>query len=519
MNKRKVLFLVGAIVVLAAAGLYGVKTTYETNVRNAIERFFASLPEPLKAKAEKIDVAFFSKSVTITGLTVSAQTEDGQHDFSAAEITASGINPEAVKEGAGKTRLARTLEVKNYLYASKDITVKAERETYKNIDADFGLLVTEGAKALPVFFRSGPTPASPLPKREEMRIFTDLAPFMAAAETISIAEYSAMNYVYVIPTGKGETTITTVAKSSMKDYSLRATGPVALSGIACAPVGSSPGVRIESMGWDSAKLPSFVPMFKALGKDESPEAVIETMKGQDFALRNLYVKNLSVHKKEDVEETLFSLKDFSFSYIAEAVHELAIRYDSLDVDKKILAKGKALPPAALNLLPETLSYSGVTRISASKSEHSNIYAVDCDEMTFREKKLGAFTLRFAVRDIDPAVVVQTGDPGPAVLKSFALSITDTGVSDIIFASLAQQEGSTPETMRARTLGEFPPPAAIPNEVQRELIDAIRSFTASSGNTLAIALAPATPLTFRALQEAALLNPRALGLSASTTLAQ
>jgi hypothetical protein len=519
MNKRTLSFIVAGVVVLAAGGLFAVKNTYESKVRSGIENFLANLPQPIEAKAGKIDISFFDKSVVISDLTVK---DKGQDDvtFSVAKIAATGINFDAAKEGAGTTEIAKTLVVEKCVYSSKLFNSVIDSYAYQNISGDLNRMINESVNATPAIIAAFTDPEYPTSQKKQLEFLSKMTPLIAASETLTIGNAAIKNYTYTIPVNGSKMTVS-LAEATVGKYSLREMGNMVFKDTTCSMDGSSiPFVRFESISMDSAELPSFEEMFKAISQGmKSPTVLRTTLQGQKFALKNLRVKNMSVRDPKNMEQMLFSLDNSTFSYVADSAHDVDTRFDGLKMAKALLAEG-GMPEDALALMPETLVYSGAMRIKATaRGEAGASYDLNCEKIAFKEDTLGEFSLSLAIDDLNSIALIM-GMPGPAALKNFDLTVKDTGASNVLFTvKAAEGENQTAAALRAEAVKELPPQEQLPNDALRSLVGAVRTFIEKPGNTLRITLAPASPLNLQTLQSAALMTPDKLGLTASTTPAQ
>lgn len=519
MNKRTLSFIIAGIAVLAAGGLFAVKTTYESKVRNGIEDFLANLPQPLEAKAGNIEVSFFDKSVVISDLTGSYKGSEA-FSFSLGKLAATGINVDAAKEGAGTTDIAKTLVAEKAVYTTTLFNASIDRYAYQNISGDLNRIIEETIKATPAIVATYTDPEYATSQKKQMEFLGKITPLIAASETLTIGNGTIQNYTYTLPLNKTKAVVT-IGEGSMGKYSLREMGSMVFKSISCTPEGSStPLLQIESIGMDGAQIPSFVELFKAISQGMTSSAILRTtLQGQNFALKNLSIKNMSVRNPENLEQTVISLADSSFSYIAEASHDMDLRFDGVKIAKTLVEKGD-LPESVLALIPETLSYSGAMQIKATaKGEGGKSYDLECKKIAYKEDTLGEFTMSLAIDDIN-AMALMMGIPGPAALKNFDLTVKDTGASDILFTAMAaEEEGQSAAGLRARAASELPALEELPNDALRGLVSAVKAFIEKPGNMIRITLAPASPLNLQAFQAAAIAEPAKLGLSASTTPAQ
>lgn len=519
MNKRTLSFIAIGVVVLAAGGLFALKTTYESKVKTGIENFLANLPAPMEATAGKIDVSFFDKSVVISDITGSYKGKEAV-SFSLAKISATGINADAAKEGAGTTAIAKSLLVEKMVYASKAYSASIDQYAYNDISGDLNRIIDETVKALPAFMAAYADPDYATSQKKQMEFLGKITPLLAALETMTIGNGSLRDYSYTIPL-KSQRLVFKIAESTMGKYSLREMGSMVVKGVTMAPEGvSTPLLELESLGMDGAELPSFIELFKAISQGVSSAALLRpTLQGQDFALKNLNVKNLSVRDPKNPDQVVFSLADGTFSYIAKASHDMDMRFSGMKMAKSLLNRGEELPESVQNLLPSVLSFSGVTQINATRKGNSDkVYDFDCKKIAFKEDSLGQFSLSLSVGDLN-AMALAMGMPGPATLKNFHFNARDMRASTVFFTILAEEEDNenvTPESLRAKAISELPPSESLPNEQLRNLVEGIRYFISGEQRGLEISIAPPAPLTLQELQAAALTAPEKLGISVQHT---
>lgn len=524
MNKRTLsLIIVGIAVLAAGGGLFSVKTTYESKVRNDIENFLANLPQPLECTAGKIDVSFLGKSVVISDLTGSYKGKEAV-TFSLAKISATGINTDAAKDGAGPTDIAKTLVVEKVVYGSPLFSATIDQYAYQGISGDLNQIIDETIKAMPTLITVYTDPEYITSEKKQIEALGKLSPLIAASETLTIGSATMRNLSYTVPVmdkelAPGQKVVVKIAEGNTGKYSLREMENMLFKDVSVTPEGSAtPLITIESLGMDGAKLPSFAALFKALSQDTASPALLQAaLQGQSFALKNLAIKNMSIHNPENLEQTVLSLANGTFNYIAENAHDIDLRFDGMKVDK-MLMENNGFPKNALALMPETLSHSGAVRITVTaKDAGDKTYDLECTKIAFSEDTLGNFSLSFAIDDLNP-MALAFGMPGPAVLKNFDFSAKDTGASDVFFTVRAEDENATAASLRAQAVDSLPAQDTLPNDALRELMSAVATFLEKPGSTLRITLAPASPLNLQEFQ-AALEDPAKLGLTVMVAPAQ
>lgn len=513
MNKRTLSLVAAGIAIVIAAGFFGLKMTYESKVRNAVENFLATLPEPLEATAGRIDVSFLDKSVVISDL-AGKYTGKKLVTFSIAKLSASGINADAFKEGAGTAHIADSLKIENVVYDSDFFTLKIDQYAYQNISGDLQRILNENIRAIPVFITMYADPAYFTSGREQKELFGHIAPLLEALETLSIGGVAMRGYSFSTP---GDGTVT-VAEGVSGKYSLREIENMAFTNIAFTPAGSSaPVTLLGTVGIDGAALPSFAEPLKAISQGAAPSAVFQTMlRGQKLALRNLHMKDMTIRDPENPGHALLTLAGFSFSYAADSSLDMDLGFDGLKIVRELLKND--IPEEALALMPDPLSNSGAVKITATEQD-GKLDTLECKKIAFKEDTLGNFSQSFAIRDLNTMAFLM-GVPGPAALTSFDLTVTDTGASDVLYTALAAfNENDTPERLRMETIRELPAPESLPNDTLRELVAALRTFLEKPGGTFRMTLAPASPLALWELQATALTEPEKLGLTVSISPAQ
>ncbi len=525
MNKRKIVITVVVVCLIAAAGLFAVKWQYESKVRGDIENFLANLPAPLTAKAGNIDVSFFDKSVAISDLkgsyTISLQ-KDGKEeatpvDFAVARILASGINQDAFKAGAGTAKLADSLAVDNVTVTSPIVQASIENYIIEDISADVQQVVDAWAKAFPAMMAA--TLPGNVPSDEEMRaLMADYARIFKAYETARVGRMAFTNYKYSLDVD-GQKIAVRLASGEAKDYSIRKIGPVVLNTTDVALDGA-PFMTVDTISSEEIILPSFVKFLEIIARDGGSSSLLpqlqEALAGQDFSIKNLRLRNLSVQHPQEKDTLLLTLADSAFSYAAQKAHTMDLTFDKLNTDKKVLLKNSRLPAEVLADLPDTVSLDGVLQ-TVITPKGSDTFDVDIKKNLVKGQGMGEFSLSMAAENTSPMPLLM-GMPSNATLKNFDLAVTDEGLSNVIFAINGYYEGNSPEQARAGEVDSLRQElAAESSPVGKMLLEGVINFLEKSGNTIRVVMAPSSPATMAALMQAYMSgSPEAIGLSVTVT---
>lgn len=516
MNKRTLFFVGGGICLLAVVGLFVAKHQIESGLRKDIANFFATLPAPLSASVETIDVSAINKTITLRN--IKGQYKNSGNDnmeFSIARVEAVGVNVDAFKKDVGTTTLAKSLTIIDSLCKYAGGEARMEREYLEDISGDGRLLLAELAKALPAITALQANPDFSGDHAAQTKAAGELAGVVRAYETFSIAKTQVTNYSYTIPVD--DNTIRVVADSvDLQKYSLREMGPFSVTGIR-ATFDDTPFMKLDSITCDGVELPSFVGLLQALGKEEmaSSNALQATLKDQPFALKNLRSKNLVLYDPETADRMLFSLGDTLLSYEARAAHTVETVCNGMSINRTLLEESGLLPDEALALLPKVVVFESAFRATAMKKE-DDAYDIACNELRLKEPALGEITSAFSINNFHIFALIM-GAPGPAALKNFDVTVRDAGMLEFAFALATLGTGETPEALRAQAVAELAHTRdTLPNDTLKGLADAVGTFLERSGSTLKITIAPEKPLNLSALQAAALTSPEDLGLTYSAT---
>lgn len=522
MNKRKVGLIAGVLCLLAVAGGFAVKMQYESKIRSDIEKALASLPQPLSAKAEKIDVSFFDKSVTIANLkatytmkiSVGDATQTLPMEYAIDRITATGINIDGFKEGAGAVKLLDSLVLVNTRVTSPQAQSYLARNELKDISGDASQVIAGIAKALPAILEVGASPDFELDETGQKEFIAALSGALKAYETVVIGVSSFEDYQSATDLDGTKIEIRLASGQAGKS-TIRNMGPFALKGLTVAVDGVQ-CVAVESLSTGEIVLPSFVGFLDILsgGGAPNPQLLKDMFKGQTFALKNLRLKNLEARHPMMRDAPLFTLDEADFSYVAETAHTVDFTFTKLDVQKAVIAKGAGLPAAALANLPDTITFEGVIQQVATPRE-TGAYDAECKKMFLKGSGLGEASLSFSIANLN-ALAFLMRMPQPQV-KNFDLSLTDAGFSEAAFAVNGLLEGKTSEQARATEVASLRESLEEnPETPGKEVIAGMASFLEKPGKSLRIVIAPASPLSLEELETLALTDPAALGLTVTVT---
>ena len=523
MNKRKIGLIAGGLCLLVVAGVFIMKMQFESKVRGDIENFLAALPAPLTAKADKIDVSFFDKSVNLAGLkgtyTVtlrqSGKEESFPMDFSCDRVAATGVNIDGFKEGAGTAKLLNSLVFANFALNSPLATASIENYTIEGVSGDFQQMLTELAKSWPALMAANAVGDYPVNNEETQKLMGAFAGIFTAYETVTVARSSFKNYKYSLDV-EGDKVDVSMGSAEGRDYSIRKMGPLSMANLKSS-LNGVPLLEMASFSVDGMVLPSFTKMFEILAKDANPSPFMLQMalKGQDFALNNLRIKGLTVFHPEHKGRVLFALADSDFSYVAEAAHAVDFTFNGLNLDKQLLLQESGLPAEAFAKLPDTITLEGAVQQEATQKDQGAV-DVNAKKIFFKGTGLGEASLVFAADNIN-LMAMMMGSPGGAALKNFDLSLTDGGLSDVFFAVNGLYEGESAQDMRAEILESLKEQLELETTAAgKEILPGVISFLEKTGGTFRIVIAPPSPATADKLMMAFASDPSALGLSVTFT---
>jgi hypothetical protein len=507
MAKRNPLLIALGIALLAVAGLLGLKMWLEDNMRGRFERFLAGLPAPLTASAEKIDVSYLNKSLTLTNLKLTQAGEAGTVVCAVSRVEADGVNLDAFEPGAGVARLVKSLKISGVTYAGPTHEGSAERYVYEDISGDYGQIRQQLSQTFSLLMEAGSLKDDP---KSLQRFAGSLSNILQAAETLTIGKAQSINVVSTGFLGDKKMTFT-VASTDAGRNSMREVGPMTISKLGASFDGKRI-ISLESLSCEGVSLPSFVDFFKVMGErdldidgKETLNLLAATLKDQVFALRGLRAKNLVVNVPDEENRVLFSLADMGLNYAAEAAHAVDFTYGGLAVDTAVI---EDLPDTARALLPAVLSFSGGFNAQATPRE-PGAYDLDCRDASIKEPALGGFSLSFAVNAVNPTSLLNEGRDRSR-WKSLSLSLTDAGFSDVAFSFMP----GDPAAARASAIAELENFGE--NDTHKNLAGAFSTFLEKSGKTFRLSFAPQQALSLRALENLALTAPEKLGMTVSVT---
>ena len=516
MNIRKIGIIVGVIALLAVAGAFGVKWKFETDVRNNIESFFAALPQPMSVKAEKIDVSFFDKSVTLTNVASSyvMHIRTGEKEEAlpitgtAARVIAKGVNIDGFNPGAGTVKLLDQLVFENFVTDIPMAKTQVERYEFNNISADFSLVVTEFKKGIPILIASSDNPQEFLDAEVLKKTMRAVADILKATETIHIGSESFTNYAYSLDID-GENMDMLVKSGKAQDYSIRKIHSNTMNDVTFSFAGKQVAV-IGNLSSDEIILPSFVKIFEVLAEDPMPHMVQDALKGQPFAIKNLRLKNLRI-THVITQAPLFALGDITVNYAAEDLHRMNFAVNGLDINKSLLVETLGAPADVLASLPDTITFEGVIDQTIAIKE-GYVFDLDCKKIFVKGTGLGEAALSFAVNNIN-VMASMMGMPNTSALQHFDAKVSDQGFTNVFFALDAHHSDITPEESRTTEVESLRNQlAADPDQPGKEILAGLANFLEQPGGTLHIAAKPEQPGTIEQLLQAYLQNPASLGLS-------
>lgn len=523
MDKRKIGIAAGAICLVLLAAVFLTKLRYESKVQGEIENFLAALPQPLSMKAEKIDVSFFDKSVTLTNLKGSytfpmpqgSGMESMPMDFTFGRIAATGVNIDGFNAGAGVAKLVDSLTFADVTAVSPLASSAVERYVMEGVSADFAKVAEEFTKALPALLKAGADKKLQADNEQVRQVMTGVAGILKAYETVAVQKASFTNYKYTLDVD-GQKIDMSLDSVEARDYSIRKMGPFSIKNLKTAMNGTA-FMEAASVTSDEILLPSFVPLLETFAANPvpSPNLMKEAFKGQTFAVKNLKVQGLAVRHPMNPETLIFSLGDTDFNYRAADSHDIDFTFSNLNIDKALLQQEMTLPPQALASLPDIIAIDGVIQQKITPKD-----LMSCDvalkKFSLRGTGLGEASLSFAANDIN-VMAMRMGSPGNASLQKADLSMTDGGLGDVLFAVKGMHSERTAREMRDREV------ASLRQSLEREetaggktLLTGIIGFLEKPGGTLRVAVEPSAPVTLPKLAEGFNTDPATIGFSVTVT---
>lgn len=523
MSKQKIGIIVGGLCLLALAAVFIVKQQYESKVQKNIEAFLASLPQSWNVKAEKIDVSFFDKSVILTNLKGSytlTLPQGGTQEslpmaFAFDRIKATGVNLDGFEPGAGTVTLLDSLDFTNMTFTSPLAQASVESYSIQGISGDFQLVADEIVKAAPTIMAANAVSDYPASGEELNKMMGAFAGIFKAYETVSFKRISLRNYKYALDF-QGQKIDMSLGATDGKDYSIRRMGSCTLTD-ARASLNGVPIFSMESGSIDELVLPSFVSMFEILAKSDSPspDELMASLKNQPFALKNMRFKNMTMQNPLEPDKTVFSLADISLSYVIEDSHAVDFSFNSLAIDKGMLAAGNGLPDSALSPLPDPVTLEGALALNV-KQQGGGLCDLNVKKLFLKGPGLGEANMAFAAENVNTMIAMRGISDMAAILKNFDLSVTDDGLSDVIFATEGGLRGSSAEEVRTQHMESLKKELADEDTaVGKEVLTALINFLTKPGATLGVTVAPPAP-TPLAEQMEAFANDDAASIGFSVT---
>ena len=514
MNK-KLLYTLGGICFIAVA-LFGGKVWYEGQIRNKIEATLASLPAPLTAKAERIDVSALEKSVTLTNLVCEYTDESGKLTYSIASLAARGINFDAFKDGVGTTKLADSVLLRDLRVTSPFITASIASHTVSDIRGDYAQIKKATLAVLPELAQAYTSPVFAAERIHFENTFSQLGSLLKAYETLYIGNAVTEKYAYTMAVAQ-KTVSGIVERATVASYSMQKMGVAAIENITLS-IDNAPLAHFDSITMDEATLPSLVNFFAEFEKrtTPSPTMVYEVLGGQPFLIKNLRLKGIHFFEPTDGGEQLFTLDTASFTYDAADSHNMDFVYSGLTVNKKSLVQAE-LPEEILTRFGDAVTFEGGTTLRMTPQKNDT-FTLEY-QTRIHSSPLGSTSLSVDITNVTMDTVSQIPH-GPIALKGVTLTVTDKGASDILLIVKAKNENKTPEEARADIIAELLSGGeSLPNETLKDLVTTVATFIENSGQSLHLELAPVEPLRFAEVQAAIVMEPEKLGITATVAPAQ
>ncbi len=510
--KRTLLIGLAVVVILAAGGYFWAQSRYDAAVRAEVQRLADSVSAPCKATVGKVESDLLSQTIALYDVEAICSIQGGDQTFFVKRATLKGLQRKALEQGSGRVKLLDSLEMAEIAFAGPAVSGHIDAYLIGDISGDPGVLnsALAGAPATLVSIFEG---VEALDRDAQRRAFADMAELFGAYETVSLGSVSVKNYAYDVSV-EDQTLSVSLKDFQGSSHTIREFGPMRLTGLTVA-VDGTPLAEADAVSLDGMKLPSLVPLFAELAKPTPPDmAVLETVfTSRDFALTHLRFTGLRVLDPDNPDQMAVILDNLSLNYAGESGHAVDLEYD-LTLDRSLLAQDMAIPMAALFRLPDPLKvHSSLNLTAMPKGDW--VYDVSWQAHT-SEASLGAIRYAAEVTDfsLDDLARPNVRNLG---IKSLSLSVTDTGISDVLFASAGAAQGAEPEAMRKMALAEL--------VVNREMLpkgslgnvldDAVR-FLQKPGKVFTVSAKPAAPIRIMQLQQVVLQDPERLGLTSSVS---
>lgn len=523
MSKQKIGLIAGVICAILLAAVFVTKLRYEWKVQGAIEDTLAALPLPLVVKAGDIDVSFINKSVTLTNVKGSYTLTIPQNgaeqsvpmEYAVSSIVATGVNIDGFKEGAGVARLLDSLTVTDVTFTSPLAQAAIEHYYFEGVSADFAQLAVEIQKSLPVLMEANAVANYHQDKEEVQRLMHGIAAMLKAYETVRIKKSAVRNYKYSLDIEGAKVDVLMEAMEA-SNYSLREMGPISMNNLH-ASMNGEPFMEMESLAMDGMVLPSFVALLEEIARTPSPSfpALQKALKGQPFSIKNLRIKGVTVRNPLLQDNIIFSLDGSNFSYVAEDAHSMDFSFSNLNIDKSVILEQTGIPASVLAGQPDIISFEGDVQQQA-KIKAPDTYDVEIKRAHIKGAGLGEADLSLAANNINNMAVLM-GFPGDAELQKFEISLTDAGLSNVVFELEGMRNGKSAEEIRAQELAQLSEHLEDETSiVGKEILAGVITFLEKAGGTLSIAIAPPNPVGLDMLLEFFETGEPDMGFSISVT---
>lgn len=523
MDKRKIGLIAGGVCVILLAVIFGMKLRYEWKVQDAIEDALAALPKPLAVKAGGIDVSFFNKSVTLTDVKGSCTLTVPQNgaeqsipmEFTVGGVVATGVNSDGFKEGAGTARLLDSLTITGVALTSPMVRTTIDHYYIEGISADFAQLDAGIQNVMSALMEADAINSSSPDREQTQEVMHGIAAMLKAYETMTVKKFAVKNYAYTLSDDGMEVDMLMETMEG-RDYSIREMGPLSLKNVK-GSLNGTPFMEMESMTADGIVLPSFIAVVEKLAESPFFSSLVlqEALKGQNFALKNLRIKGITLRHPMQQDLTVFSLGDSNFSYFAEDAHVMDFAFNNLNIAKSVILQQARIPASVLDSQPEIISFEGAIQQQAKMKEPGS-YDVAVKRAYIKGTSLGEASMSLTANNINSMAIIM-GMPGDAALEKFEISLTDRGLSDVVFALNAMHSGESAADLREQELAELREQLEKENGAAgKQILAGIIAFLEKTGSTLSIVIAPPSPTGLDQLPEAFETGSPDIGLSVTVS---
>ncbi|SBW00202.1 hypothetical protein KL86DPRO_11742 [uncultured delta proteobacterium] len=251
--------------------------------------------------------------------------------------------------------------------------------------------------------------------------------------------------------------------------------------------------------------------------DEEPPLGKNPFSG-DFVLDGGYVKDMTLMMTlPDGTASPVTAKEATLAAnFTEARQRMSMAVSSLTLAKELLRGNTAATAGLVDMedvlavLPATLTVDGQFVMDV-KSLESNEISLDLTPLSLSVKDLGAFSLAVGIQgrpelDLDK----------DAKCRFLEISVTDSGISEPLFALIAKQQDKTPSFLRREARMALSAAGLALQGPLADLVAHCLDFLEKPGATLTIKLEPAQPTSAEELGETMILDPAKAGLSSSVS---